>query len=130
MNIYGLLDLAGIAFSLAGLAFVAEPYTETDSLWISIIVAGFLMWGFHARPRNGRLNLPVRFPPHIPRDTLWYGAAAWGVLAALATLIMAWDGLWHIPAAVLPAAAVMTAWRACSVYASGLVGQRTDIMRA
>lgn len=110
--------------------FVVEPYTETDALWISIIVAGFLMWGVHARPRHGRLNLPVRFPSHMPRGTPWYGAAAWGVLAALATLIMARDGLRQMPAAILPAAAVMTAWRTCSVYASGLVAPRTDIMRA
>ena len=130
MNVYGCLDLAVIIISLAGVAFVAEPYTEADALWVGIIVAGFLMWGIHARPRHGRLNLPVRFPPHTPRGILWYGAVSWGILAAFATLIVVWDGVGQISAVVLPAAATMTAWRTCSVYAGRLAAPHTGIMRA
>ena len=72
MNKYSYLDLAGIIFSLTGLLFVVEPFTETDALWCGVIIAGFFMWGLHARPKHGRFNLPVVFPPYIPRDVLLF----------------------------------------------------------
>lgn len=130
MTPYGYLDLAGILFSLAGIAFVTEPYTETDALWVGMIIAGFLMWGVHAWPRRGRANLPVRFPAYTPRFVLVYGASAWGLLAVLATLICVWGGVGSILEAILPVAAIITAWRAFSLYAWRLVVPHSDMMRA
>ena len=124
VNPYGCLDLAGIIFSLAGMAFVREPYTETDALWIGMTVAGFLMWGVHAWPRHGRPNLPVTYPDYTPRGTLLYGAIAWGALSTLASVIWAWSGVVELPAILLPAAAVMTGWRAFSLYVRVLLQSR------
>ena len=129
VNVYGCFDLAGIIFSLAGIAFIREPYTETDALWIGVIIIGFLMWGIHAWPKHGRPNLPVKYPDYTPRGILLYGAAAWGALAALASIIWVWSGVVDLPAALLPAAAVVTGWRAFSLYAGGLAVSRSGVMR-
>lgn len=118
MDAYGYLDLAGIVFSLSGLAFVdVGSFGEVDGLWVGVILTGFLMWGIQAYPRRGKPNLPVRFPPYTPREPLVCGAGAWGVLAVLVTFIMVWVGGWEVPAVLLPVAATVTAWRAFSIYA-------------
>lgn len=93
-----------------------------------MIVAGFLMWGIHAWPRHGRPNLPVKYPDYTPRSILLYGATAWGALAALATAIWALSGVADLPAVLLPAAAVMTGWRAFSLYVGGLAVPRSGMM--
>lgn len=130
MNKYGYLDMAGILFSLSGVVFIREPYTEADGLWVGMIVAGFLMWGLIALPRQGKPNLPVKYPVYTPRPVLIYGSVAWGILAALATMIWMWSGVVDVPEALLPVAAVVTGWRAFSLYARGLVAPYSGVMKA
>ena len=126
MNVLCYLDLVGIVFSLVGVAFVVEPYTEIDALFIGTIIIGFLMWGLHSRSL-GRWNLPVKFSSHTPRLAFWSGSILWGILASMVTFVIIMEGVWE---SILPMATFITAWRVCSVYTLGLFGVTNDGGRA